>query len=105
MQFKHPVYEATARKFLDYIDAELSECHNFIRNLPAEFDKYKLNIPSKVNRSRLFPFDNAYIFYDLEFSLSRDEVVKLLMTDKLYNTPFTLYKRITSKLARRIEIP
>jgi hypothetical protein len=87
MQFSHPVYESTARKFLDYIDYELNECHSLIRTFPAQFEKYKLNLPSKVNRMRISAVDNSYIFHDLEFSISRDEIVKLLMTDKLYSRP------------------
>lgn len=87
MQFEHPVYESTARKFLDYIDNELNQCHNVVRNFPSTVSNYSIDLPTKVDRSRIGPKDKSYIFYDLEFSISRDEIIKLLMTDKLYNHP------------------
>ena len=87
MTFDHPAYEVVARIFLDMIDNELTNCHSIIREFPKEFINYKLNIPLKVDRSRIGPKNNSYIYYPLEFSLSRDEIVKLLMTDRLYNTP------------------
>ena len=87
MQFEHPVYESTARKFLDYIDSELNQCHSVVRNFPSTVSHYTIDLPAKVNRSRIGPKDKSYIFYDLEFSISRDEIIKLLMTDKLYNHP------------------
>jgi hypothetical protein len=40
----------------------------------------------RVDRDRIEPRNDSYRYADLEFSLSRDEVVKLLMTDKLYNS-------------------
>lgn len=44
-------------------------------------------IPNRVDRSRIEPKNNGYIYHDLEFSLSRDEIVKLLMTESLYKSP------------------
>lgn len=87
MLFRHPVYEAAARRFMDWIDEELSDCHELCRSFPADFEKYKLLLPQKVDRSRIGPKGNAYIYHDLEFALSRNEIVKLLMTDKLYSHP------------------
>jgi hypothetical protein len=87
MQFKHPVYEATARKFLGWIDNELRDCHELCLKFPAKFNIYNLQLPHAV-KSRIKAADNAYIYSDdLEFSLSRNEIVKLLMTDQLYNNP------------------
>ena len=87
MRSKHPVYEATARKFMDLIDAELSDCHELCKIQPQGFKHYQLELPIKVDRSRIEPLDNAYRYHDLEFHLSRDEIVRLLMTDKLYGHP------------------
>lgn len=87
MEFEHPVYEKAARNFLDWIDSELYDSHTLVRRFPASAEKYKLNIPEKVDRSKLKPKDDSYIYHDLEFSLSRDEIIKLLMTDKLYGNP------------------
>ena len=87
MRSKHPVYEATARKFMDCIDAELSECHELCRKQPNDFEDYKLKLPIQVDRSRIEPLNNLYRYYDLEFRLSRDDVVRLFMTDNLYGSP------------------
>lgn len=85
MQYDHPVYEAAARQYMDSIDIELSNSHELCRQFPSEFARYKLRLPQKVDRSRIGPRNNAYIYHDLEFSLSRDEIVRLLMTRNLYS--------------------
>jgi hypothetical protein len=84
MYFEHPVYEKTAKIFISWIDAELYCCHSLVRNFPSSISKYQLPIPESVDRSRLGPKDNSYIYHDLEFTLSRDEIVKLLLTENLY---------------------
>ena len=87
MSFQHPVYERSTREFFDAIDAELWGAHMAVRSFPAEFSEYVLELPERVDRSRIGPEDDAYVYHDLEFSLSRDEIVKLLMTDNLYGSP------------------
>ncbi len=87
MQFDHPVYERTARQFLDYIDIELEAAFQIVKNFPGEFAHYTLPLPLRVDRSRVGPRNRAYVYHDLEFSLSRDEIVKLLMTENLYGSP------------------
>lgn len=81
---KHPAYEAAARKYMDWIDRELAASKEVCRMQPRDLNGYQLNLPTHVDRSRIEPLDDAYRFHDLEFNLSRDEVVRLLMTDKLY---------------------
>lgn len=81
---KHPAYEAAARKYMDWIDRELATSKEVCRKQPRDLNGYDLNLPTHVDRSQIEPKDDAYRFHDLEFSLSRDEVVRLLMTDKLY---------------------
>lgn len=85
--YSHPAYQASALRFMDWIDKELQGCHSLCRTFPAEFSKYKLYLPLSVDRSRIQPLNNSYIFHNLEIGLSRNEIVKLLMTDKLYNHP------------------
>jgi hypothetical protein len=87
MECVHPEYQRAAYQFMDWIDQELTDAHQMIRSFPSQFSDYKLELPLAVDRSRIEPKDQAYIYYDLEFSLSRDEIVKLLMTDKLYGSP------------------
>lgn len=80
----HPAYESAARKYMDWIDVELTACQAVCQNQPRDIDPYQLRLPSKVDRSRIGALDNAYRAHDLEFSLSRNEIIHLLMTDKLY---------------------
>jgi hypothetical protein len=82
----HPAYEASTRKYMDWIDSELSTAIEICRKQPRDINGYELNIPTHVDRSRIAPLDESYRSHDLEFSLSRDEVVRLLMTDKLYGS-------------------
>lgn len=85
-EFEHPIFESSVRKFLDFIDEELSDCHLMCNLFPAEQKDYLLLLPLKVDRSRIKPKNSSYIYHDLEFSLSRDEIVKLLLTENLYKT-------------------
>jgi hypothetical protein len=80
----HPAYEAAARTYMDWIDRELSTSKEVCQMQPQNIKGYKLNLSTYVDRSRIGPLDDAYRSHDLEFSLSRDKVVRLLMTDKLY---------------------
>ena len=93
-KYPHPAYQAAALKFMDWVDKELSECQNLCRAFPAQFQHYKLLLPSSVDRSRIQPLNNDYIYHDLEVSLSRNEIVKLLMTDKLYNQPYICVREL-----------
>lgn len=87
----HPAYERAIRNFLDWIDNELTAVRSWGLTLPAEFVKDRLNLPERVDRSRVGPMVDpvsrqpAYNYFDLEITLSRNEVVKLLMTTGLYN--------------------
>lgn len=94
IEYLHPAYQAAAFKFMDWVDKELSECQNLCRTFPAPFQHYKLPLPSSVDRSRIKPLNNAYIYHDLEISLSRNELIKLLMTDKLYNRPYICIREL-----------
>lgn len=93
-KYSHPAYQAAALKFMDWIDEELGNCHTLCRSSPADFQHYQLELPPLVDRSRIGPRDNAYIYHDLEISLSRDEIVKLLMADKLYNHPYICIREL-----------
>ncbi len=80
---EHPAYERAVRLYMDWIDQELSACHTLVRSFPSGAAR-SLDLPTVTDRSRIGPKNGAYIYHDLEFSLSRDEVVRLLMTDRLY---------------------
>jgi hypothetical protein len=87
MRCEHPEYQRAAYQFMDWIDQELASVQNLISTFPQAVSQYGLDLPLRVDRSRIEPKDNAYIYRDLEFSLSRDEIVSLLMTEKLYGGP------------------
>ena len=84
MKCEEPEYQRAAYQFMDWIDKELSDALDVVQSFPAPFERYKWHLPAKTDRSRIEPKDHKYIYYDLEFSLSRDEIVKLLMMDQLY---------------------
>ena len=83
----HPEYQRAILTFMDWIDHELECCLNKVNAFPSFASNYKLNLPSRVDRTRISPKNDSYIYHDLEFTLSRDEIVKLLMTDELYKSP------------------
>ena len=84
---EHPAYQKAAYEFMDTIDMELREAHRIVDEFPRGTPThYRLQVPRQVQRGRIEPKNNAYRYEDLEFRLSRDEIVKLLMTDKLYNS-------------------
>lgn len=84
-----PAYERAVREFMDWVDAELGAALSLVRRFPRETpEHYTLDLPSQVDRSRIGPREGAYVHpYNLEFSLSRDEIVGLFMTDRLYKSP------------------
>ena len=90
-RYDQPAYERACRQFFDGVDAELLAASRWSRGLPSVHSKDRIQLPENVDRSRISPTIDpltglpAYKFFDLEFSLSRDEVVKLLMTNKLYS--------------------
>jgi hypothetical protein len=94
LRCEHPEYQRAAYEFMDWIDLELSDAASIARLFPAEFARYVWNLPSKVDRSRIEPKNRSYIYRDLEFVLSRDEIVKLLMTRELYGGPWLCVREL-----------
>lgn len=85
---EHPEYEHAIRRFLGFIDDELAAAHDLVRRFPHSFAHYTIDLPARTDRSRVRARDGAYLYAnDLEVSLSRDEIVRLLMTEKLYEHP------------------
>lgn len=80
-----PEYEHAIRRFLRLVDDELAAANDLIRRFPKSFSGYTFDLPTRTDTSRIHPKDGAYLYAeDLEISLSRDEIVRLLMTEKLY---------------------
>jgi hypothetical protein len=94
LRCERPEYQRAAYEFMDSIDRELSAADSMVKLFPKEFAHYAWDIPSKVDRSRIEAKNNSYIYRDLEFSLSRDEIVKLLMTRELYGGPWLCVREL-----------
>lgn len=86
---EHPAYEKDLKEFMKWIDRELEGARSSVSDYsPGIREKYHFdNLPHSVDRTRIRPKEGAYIYRDVEFSLSRDDVVRLLMTNKLYRSP------------------
>jgi molecular chaperone HtpG len=89
----HPAIESSIRKFCDLIDKELSICYNLI-SVVNEFNgkknrKIAVKFPFQVNRSKIITEKDIhnhpqYIYRDTHFTLSKTQVIELLMGTKLY---------------------
>ena len=79
---------------MDYIDSEIYLISNYKQEFPGDFAHYEIHLPLKVDRERIQPRDDKYIYFDLEFSLSRNEIVNLLMTDKLYSKSYLCIREL-----------
>jgi hypothetical protein len=92
----HPAIEAAIHDFCDLIDNELSHCSNIATSL-NEFlrsrdRKLALKIPFKVDRTKIVTKRSVqgnpkYLYRRTEFTLSKTQVIDLLMGTKLYGNP------------------
>lgn len=98
----HPVYENVVRSFINQIEIELQNCITLTKKYPKAFSRYSLDLPFTIDRSRIGPKDNLYITHNVEFSLSRNEIINLLMTDKLYSTPSLCIRELLQNAADAI---
>lgn len=96
---EHPATELAIRQFCDLIDNELRNASHIITNLHAgelnsilEIYK-KVQFPLQVDRSRIgakksiFTSKPIYKYHETAFSLSKNQVIDLLMGTKLYHSP------------------
>lgn len=86
---EHPAIESTIHRFCDSIDKELISCTSVLSNLT---ENYYIKLPPKVDRSRIGAkkdlYGNpVYQYRDTQFSLSKTQVIELLMGTKLYGNP------------------
>lgn len=92
----HPVIESSIHEFCSMIDHELSLSNNIISTL-NEFHNstgrdLQIKLPLKVNRDKIRTKTDiknkpVYIYMDTKFSLSKTQVIELLMGTKLYGNP------------------
>jgi len=93
---EHPAIEASIHDFCDVIDGELSACNNIISSI-NEYDRRQgknnfIKIPFKVDRSKIetkkdIHGNRLYLYRKAQFSLSKNQVIDLLMGTKLYGDP------------------
>lgn len=92
----HPVIEASIHEFCTMIDQELSLANNIISTLNdfhvAKDRDLHFKLPLKVNREKIRTKTDIknkpiYIYKDTKFTLSKTQVIELLMGTKLYGNP------------------
>lgn len=95
-QCSHPAIEASINKFCDSIDEELKNCTFILANLASDIcdvECYKIKLPAYVNRKKICARKDIatglpiYTYRDTKFTLSKTQVVDLLMGTKLYGKP------------------
>ena len=95
-QCTHPAIEATIQTFCDLIDEELRNCTFVLANLHSDMCDtmcYKIELPAYVNRKKIGAIKDivtgspVYAYHDTKFTLSKRQVVDLLMGTKLYGKP------------------
>jgi molecular chaperone HtpG len=89
----HPAIEASIREFCDIIDYELNVCNNILGVL-NDFNKaigrnLQIKVPFTVIREHIGPNRDIYnkpfyIYKETKFTLSKNQVIDLLMGTKLY---------------------
>jgi len=93
---EHPAIEAAIRAYCDVIDGELSVCNSVLKHLSdsSAFQAREIvvKLPPKVDRDRIEASTDRlgnplYIYRDTKFTLSKQQVVDLLMGTKLYGKP------------------
>jgi molecular chaperone HtpG len=93
---RHPAIESAIHKFCDQIDKELIVCNNILIEINKSFSyrssQILITLPYKVDRSKIETKKNIegnpeYIFKETRFSLSKNQVIDLLMGTKLYGNP------------------
>lgn len=97
-QCEHPAIEATILDFCDQIDEELKKGTVILSNLSNEgmdidIGAYKIPLPPQVDRRKIQAKKDIisgkpiYRYHDTKFSLSKKQIIDLLMGTKLYGKP------------------
>jgi hypothetical protein len=107
---KHPAIEASIRRFCDMIDVELRNCSHVLFHISdvvidPDIEFYRIPLPASVDRSKIEPERDIstgkplYIYRETQFTLSKNQVIDLLMGTKLYgNTDVALRELIQNSI-------
>ncbi|MBK5261820.1 MAG: ATP-binding protein [Peptostreptococcaceae bacterium] len=92
----HPAIEYSIHLFCDLIDKELITCNNVLSKVnqynTSNSIEYSISIPFKVDRTKIETKKDIfgkpeYLYQETKFSLSKNQVIDLLMGTKLYGDP------------------
>lgn len=97
-QCSHPAIEATIRQFCNLIDDELRNCTLILSNINSDYveeaiSNYKISLPARVDKRKISAMKDIatgkpiYRYHDTKFTLSKKQVIDLLMGTKLYGKP------------------
>lgn len=93
---RHPAIESAIHKFCDLIDNELSACNNIFTEINKVYKSKNIplviEVPYRTDRTKIetkkdIDGNPEYIFKETRFSLSKNQVIDLLMGTKLYGNP------------------
>ncbi|TGL65950.1 HD domain-containing protein [Leptospira sarikeiensis] len=93
---EHPAIESAIHTFCSYINKELIECNHILSKIKPELNTIKreinFNLPLTVDKSKIQTKHNLsgkpiYNYKETQFSLSKTQVIDLLMGTKLYGNP------------------
>lgn len=82
-----PTYHRATERYMDWIEQEIRDSKYLLSQQTHSLTPKQIKLPDIIDRSRIRSKNNSYRLHDLEFGLERDEIVRLLMTDKLYGKP------------------
>lgn len=84
----HPAFYVAVMEFLDWIDAELSDCRLLVKEAPKRIaEKYELHLPPVVDRRQVDMRDRSYLAGAFRFQLDYERIMQLLMDKSLYPDP------------------
>lgn len=84
----HPAFYVAVQEFLGWIDQELTSCRQLIERQPARLEeRYRLDVPHIVDRSKVRMADSSYVAGAFRFQLEYEEILRLLMDKSLYPDP------------------
>ncbi len=82
-----PKFQHIINNFLNTIEQEILQCKEICNSFPHDFAHYKLNLPLKINRSKIIPKDKSYIYQELFIRLNKEQIINLFMGLHIYNNP------------------
>jgi hypothetical protein len=85
----HPSFYVAVMEFLDWVDAELSNCRRLVvKEAPAAVsERYRLHLPPVADRWDVEMKDKTYLAGGFRFQLEYERIMQLLMDKSLYPDP------------------